>query len=164
MEFLIQEAKRRNPDAFTELMQFYMQDMYKIALAILMNDEDAADAIQDTILSCWKNLDSLKEPRYFKTWMTMILINKSYDIRKKSQVFLQLDEYAEPAAPDEYHLEFREALDSLSERYRIIMTLFYSEDYSVKEIASLLHLPESTVRTRLQRGREKLAFYYKDSR
>ena len=164
IEFLIQEAKRRNPDAFTELMQFYMQDMYKVALAILMNDEDAADAIQDTILSCWENLDSLKEPRYFKTWMTRILINKSYDIRKNSQVFLQLDEYAEPAAPDEYHLEFREALGSLSERYRIIMTLFYSEDFSVKEIASLLHLPESTVRTRLQRGREKLAFYYKDSR
>lgn len=161
-ELLIQKAKRRDPDAFTELMQFHMQDMYKVALAILMNDEDAADAIQDTILTCWEKLDSLKEPRYFRTWMTRILINKCYDIRNQSPVFLQLDHCVEPVATDEYHLEFKEALATLTDRYRTVMTLFYSEDYSVKEIAALLNLPESTVRTRLQRGRKQLASYYTD--
>lgn len=45
--YLIDQAKGRDPDAFAELMQLYMQDMYRVALAILMNDEDAADAIQD---------------------------------------------------------------------------------------------------------------------
>ena len=103
-ELLIQKAKRQDPDAFTELMQFYMQDMYKVALAILMNDE--------------------------------------------------------PAATDEYHLEFREALATLTDRYRLIMALYYGEDYSVKEISALLKLPESTIRTRLQQGREQLASYY----
>ena len=48
---LIQKAKRRDPDAFTELMNLYMKDMYRTAIAILMNDEDAADAIQETILT-----------------------------------------------------------------------------------------------------------------
>ena len=160
IERLIQKAKRRNQDAFTELMQFHMQDMYKTALAILMNDEDAADAIQDTILACWEKLDSLKEPRYFKTWMTRILINKCYDIRNQSPVFLQLDNCEEPAAMDEYQLEFKEALATLTERYRLIMALYYGENYSVKEISALLNLSESTIRTRLQRGREQLASYY----
>lgn len=48
----IQRAKEHDPDAFTDLMQFYMKDMYRTAIAILMNDADSADAIQDTILAC----------------------------------------------------------------------------------------------------------------
>lgn len=51
---LVEKARKKEPDAFTELMQLYMKDMYRVALAILMNDEDAADAIQDTILVCWE--------------------------------------------------------------------------------------------------------------
>ena len=46
---LIQKAKRRDPDAFTELMNLYMKDMYRTAIAILMNDEDAADAIPSLV-------------------------------------------------------------------------------------------------------------------
>ena len=67
---LLQKAKERNPDAFAELMQLHMKDMYRVALAILMNDEDAADAIQDTLLACWKKIGSLKHDKYFRTWMT----------------------------------------------------------------------------------------------
>lgn len=51
---LVKRAKRHESEAFTELMQLYMTDMYKVAYAILMNDEDAADAIGDTILICWE--------------------------------------------------------------------------------------------------------------
>ena len=53
-EYLIKKAKRREPDAFAQLMQLSMKDMYRVALAILMNDEDAADAVQDAILACWE--------------------------------------------------------------------------------------------------------------
>ena len=50
MQNLVEKARQKEPDAFTELMQLYLKDMYRIAIAILLNDEDAADAIQDTIL------------------------------------------------------------------------------------------------------------------
>lgn len=49
---LVKKAQQKDPDAFTALMQLYLKDLYKTALAILINDEDAADAIQDTILVC----------------------------------------------------------------------------------------------------------------
>ena len=65
-------------------MQLHMKDMYRTAVSILMNDEDAADAIQDAILACWEKIDGLKEPRYFRTWMTRILINKCYDITSRN--------------------------------------------------------------------------------
>lgn len=68
--YLIDQAKGRDPDAFAELMQLYMQDMYRVALAILMNDEDAADAIQDTILACWEKIKVIGNfGRHWNLWM-----------------------------------------------------------------------------------------------
>lgn len=75
MDNLITKAKMRDADAFTSLMQSQMQNMYKTARAILDNDEDAADAISETILNCWEKIGQLKQDHYFRTWLTRILIN-----------------------------------------------------------------------------------------
>lgn len=163
MENLVKKAKGQDPDAFTELIQMHMKDMYKVALAVLMNDEDAADAIQDTILTCWEKMNTLKRNCYFKTWMTRILINKCYDIRKEKINITSLEEYEEPCIYDQYNLELKEVLSVLDEKYRIILTLFYVEGYHIKEIAKILKIPRSTVATRLQRGRDRLAKLYKES-
>ena len=84
MKDLIERSKQRDADAFTQLMQSQMQNMYKTARALLSNEEDAADAISDTILACWEKLDQLQEPSYFRTWMTRILINKCRDLQRRS--------------------------------------------------------------------------------
>ena len=157
---LVKKAKGNDTDAFTELMNFYMKYMYRTAIAILMNDEDAADAIQDTILACWEKLRMLREIKLFKTWMTRILINKCYDIQRQRRAMADYEEYEEPAATEEYNLELKEALAALDERYRVPMTLFYALGYQTGEIAKILHIPKSTVQTRLARGRERLAKYY----
>ena len=80
---LVKRAKRKDADAFTELMESQMQNMYKAARSVLCNDEDIADAISDTILVCWEKFSQLKEDRYFRTWMTRILLNKCTDILRK---------------------------------------------------------------------------------
>lgn len=157
---LIARARERDPDAFTELMQMYMKDMYRVAVAILMQDDDAADAVQDTILTCWEKLSVLREDRFFKTWMTRILIHKCYDIRKTREKITDLKDYEEPFAEDTCNLEFKEALAGLDGKYRICIVLYYSEGYRIREIADMLQLPVSTVKTRLARGKEKLAVYY----
>ena len=84
-EFLIRKAKKGDKDAFCRLMDEQVQCMYKVAFSYLKNDEDAADAIQDTILSCYENLKSLKQNKYFKTWMIRILINKCKDILQRKK-------------------------------------------------------------------------------
>lgn len=87
---MIQLVKRSisgDADAFLELMEKNSLAMYKVARGILDNDEDAADAMQDTILTCFEKIHTLKNPEYFKTWMIRILINeaiKSTDIIKTS--------------------------------------------------------------------------------
>lgn len=159
-QILLQKAKGGDTDAFASLIRLHTKGMYKTAVAILRNDADAADAIQDTILAVWENLGSLKKPEFFRTWMTRILINKCRDIRRESTMFVPLEAAGEPACRDESNLEMKEAIEHLGEKYSLIMMLYYSEGYSIAEIAKILHIPKSTVQTRLQRGRKKLADFF----
>lgn len=159
---LVKRARERDTEAFTEVIQLLTADMYKVAYSILLNDEDAADAIQDTILTCWEKIHTLKKAAFFKTWLTRILINHCYDIRKNNQKVTYLEEYEEPVAEEDRNSGFKEMLSVLDEKYRIVMVLFYEEGYKTGEIAKFLQLSPSTVQTRLQRGREKLADYYGD--
>lgn len=167
IEQLVRRAKKRDPDAFTELMQLHEKDMYRTASAILAQDADIADAIQETILTVWEKIDTLQKNRYFKTWMIRILINKCKDILRSGRRMICVEELPEQAAKDtveaEANLEWKEALWGLDEKYRLIVVLFYAEGLRTAEIGKLLQLPDSTVRTRLARGREQLARYYAET-
>ncbi len=157
---LVQKAQRHDKDAFSELINLYLKDMYRTAISILKKEEDAADAIQDTILSCWEKIDTLVKTQYFKTWMTRILINHCYDILRERAVIVDLNSYEEPSKCDEHNIEFKEALNSISEKYRLPMELYYGQEYKIREIAQMMSLPQNTVKTYLSRGRKQLARYY----
>lgn len=167
VEQLVRRSKKRNPDAFTELMQLHERDMYRTASAILSQDADIADAMQETILTVWEKIDTLQKNRYFKTWMIRILINKCKDILRSGRRMICVEELPEQAAKDtveaEANLEWKEALRGLDEKYRLIVVLFYADGLRTAEIGKLLQLPDSTVRTRLARGREQLAKYYAET-
>ncbi|MDE5698061.1 MAG: sigma-70 family RNA polymerase sigma factor [Lachnospiraceae bacterium] len=161
IEILIQKAKTGNSDAFTELMKSQMQNMYRTAKAILMNDEDASDAIQDTLLICWEKLNELKTDQYFKAWVTKILVNNCYGIIRRNRWITYTDELPERVIEDNVsNIEWRETLSAIDEKYRIVLVLFYSEGFRTKEIAKILGITDSAVRTRLSRGREQLREYY----
>lgn len=167
VEQLVRRSKKRNPDAFTELMQLHEKDMYRTASAILPQDADIADAIQETILTVWEKIDTLQKNRYFKTWMIRILINKCKDILRSGRRMICVEELPEQETGStveaEANLEWKEALWGLDEKYRLIVVLFYAEGLRTAEIGKLLQLPDSTVRTRLARGREQLARYYAET-
>ena len=79
------EPKNCSPEAFERLVCTVKTQLYKTGMAILKNDDDTCDAIQETLISAYKNFATLKNEEYFKTWITRILINKSYDIIKKNK-------------------------------------------------------------------------------
>lgn len=162
MDNLVRKAQNRDADAFIALIETQMQNMYKTARAILTNDEDVADAVSETILVCWEKLGQLKQPAYFRTWMTRILINKCNDhLRTKENLSFTGEVPEIPARDSGFdNVEWNEALKSLEEKYRLVMMLYYVEGYKTGEISMILEIPESTVRTRLARGREKLAGAY----
>ena len=89
--------------------------------------------------------------------MIRILINKCKDILDKKESLLE----AFPEQEDPHHYEqeseFEELMDMLDEKYRIVLTLHYAEGFTTKEIAQILDISENTVKTRMVRGRKKLA-------
>ena len=161
-EFLIRKAKKGDKDAFCRLMDEQVQSMYKVASAYLKNDEDVADAIQDTILSCYENLKSLKQNRYFKTWMIRILINKCRDILQRKKQITYTDQKPEmPFYEEEYaSKEWAQVLEPLDNKYRLVILLYYMEGFNIREISDILDMKESTVKSRLQRGRKQVAEMY----
>ena len=162
MTDLIKKAIYGDTDAFLELMDVNSLAMYKVAKGILGNDDDVADAVQNTILTCFEKLNTLKKPRYFKTWMIRILINNCNEmLRHKGRVFptMEMEEgiFEEPGYVD---CEWKEILASLEEKYQVVMLLYYSKSLSVKEIAALLEISQNTVLTRLSRARKQLRAEY----
>lgn len=164
MNTLLKRAKRRDGEAFVALMQENMKGMYKVAFAILSNDEDAADAIQDTILTCWEKLYTLKREEYFKSWLTRILINKCNDILRKGRKLVYTDSMMDIQAGTEcaeYEtVEWREMLRCVDEKYRVILVLYYAEGFKVKEISEMLGESESAVKRRLSAARREIEQMY----
>ena len=159
---LVERAQAGDKEAFIDLIEHCKQALYKTAIAMLKNDADAADAIQDTVLKCYENLRGLREPRCFKTWLSRILINQCKKIIKRRGNMVSLHELPEQEceSADMSGGEFLEMLNQLEEQYRIVLYLYYVEEFSVKEVGVILEMNENTVKTRLSRGRTKLKKMY----
>ena len=97
MEYLdlVKRAKSGDEEAFIRLMELQSDCMYKMAKTILKNEEDVADAMAETVLTCWEKLTTLKKNRYVKTWIIRILLNKCYDLLRKKELLLTEDAVTE---------------------------------------------------------------------
>ena len=159
---LIQKAKKHDKEAFSELMRQYKMSMYKVAKAILKNEEDIADAMQDTILDCWEKMYTLRKPEYFKTWMTRILINNCNVIYNKNSKWTLTEAVPEEGREDSMYanVEWQDMMNCLNEKQRIVVELYYVERFKVREIAEILHIGQSAVKGRLQSARKNLEIYY----
>lgn len=164
MDTLLKRAKSRDGEAFVTLMQENMKGMYKVAIAIVCNDEDAADAIQDTILTCWEKLHTLRREEYFKSWLTRILINKCNDILRKERKLVYDDSVTDMQAGQECdgfgNVEWREMFRCVDEKYRVVLVLHYAEGFKVREISKILGESESAVKRRLTAARKQIALIY----
>lgn len=154
-------AKNGDSAAFARMIDTVKIKMYKTSISILKNDDDACDAIQDALMSAYKNLNSLNHNEYFSTWIIRILINKCYDIIRKNQKIIYLNEQMR-VEQDGYYQMYSEKsdleiiLNQLDEDLRTITVLYYYDDLSVAEIAEILDIPEGTVKSRLSRARDKI--------
>lgn len=164
MEELVEKSKKGNNQAFSELITSIENELYKIARTRLRNEEDIKEAVQETIVKSYCSLKKLKNGKYFKTWIIKILINECNDIYNKTKKN-NFEEYDENTIQTEStnelntkvdNLDFFILIDSLNYTERIVLTLFYLEEFSTKEIAKILKEPEATIRTRLSRARNKL--------
>lgn len=162
MEKLVQKAKQHDKTAFTVLIEQNTKSMYKVAKAILKNDEDVADALQDTILTCWEKIGTLEKNEFFKTWLIRILINKCNVIYRQKVSWVSEEQFPEYSVSENQYtyVEWCQLLECLEEKYRIVILLYYVEGFKVREIARILKVSESTVKGRLVTAREKVEKLY----
>ncbi len=165
MEELIIEIKNGNKDLYSKVVSLMRCNLYKTAIVKLKNKELAEDAVQETFIQAYDKLDQLKEPKYFQTWITKILINKCNDInsvRKLEKDKIDklkdtlIDELFGFNKAEEIKIEKKVLLEYLDEKEREIVNLYYDGGYTTSEISEYLDINENTVKSFLCRARKKL--------
>lgn len=144
-----------NKETFIQEVDAATGKLYRVAYTILRNDDACKDAVQDTVLKAWEKRAALREPQYFGTWITRILINTCYSMQRKRLKFVSISAVPEPRV-DPPDLSLSLALQALPEKLRLPFVLCYCEKMSYAEIGSILHLPVATVRGRIYRAKQVL--------
>ena len=154
----VKKAIKGNRSSFEKLILTHKLIMYRVSRTILSQDEDCADAIQEAILKAFQNIHTLREPRYFKTWLIRILLNECYQLHRKRKNLISIDELLEPISQENGYekIEIEQLLDVLPSEEKQLLKLFYIEDLSIHDLALILDIPENTVKTKLRRAREKM--------
>lgn len=157
MEKLVLKAQKGDKKAFMELIKSNEKSMYKVAKAMVFNEEDIKDVFQDTIIKAYESIEKLKELQYFSTWLIRILINNCNDVIKKRKKVISLEIVKEESYKEKFkNIDLYKAINELEEDLKMVIIMFYFMDMAIKEIAKAQSIAEGTVKSRLNRARKKL--------
>jgi RNA polymerase sigma-70 factor (ECF subfamily) len=149
-------------DAFGELVRRHRDRLWAVALRTLGDREEAADAVQDALISAYRSAGRFRGDSAVTTWLHRIVVNACLDRvrRRAARPTVPLaDTDPVPAGPvdSDTALDVRAALLRLPEDQRIALILVDVQGYQVAEVAAILGVPEGTVKSRCARGRARLA-------
>lgn len=160
---LVLAAQRGEREAFSELVRRHQRRAYAVARSIVINHEDAEDAVQEAFLHAYKAIDRFLPDQAFGAWLHRIVANAALDVTRRRKV-RDADElpetvaspFRDPAVGDELRRRLKEALDALPERQRAVIVLHDVEGYKHAEIGKMLDIPEGTARSDLHYARSHL--------
>lgn len=170
---IVKKAKKGDDKAFSELINMNKEKLYKTAYIYVKNEQDALDILSDTIYKAYLNLNKLKNPQFFNTWIVRILITTAADKAKNNRKILYIDDY-EQVKSEEIHnmnnsdfnipknLDLYNAIDKLDTKYKNVVILRYFQDMTISQIAKILNYPEGTVKSYLFRALKKLKIELKE--
>lgn len=142
-----------------ELAASYQGSLFAAAFNVCRNAQDAEDVVQDTFVQYYTNKKEFESEQHIRAWLMRVAVNKAKNINRTfwRRNKISIEEYMEtlvfetPAAETLF-----ETVMQLPDKYRIVIHLYYYEEYAVREIAQILKLSESNVKIRLSRGRAML--------
>lgn len=146
-------------EEFTEMALKYSDSIFRIAFNYCKSRADADDIVQNVLLKFYKETKSFESEEHIRNWLIRVAINESKKLLispfKKRTV--SIDELEEKTVFDNTDQSaLYDTVMALPQKYRIVIYLFYYEEYSVEEISKMLNVNSSTVRTRLSRARNRL--------
>lgn len=138
------------------IVQKYCRNIAMLALTYTKNIADAEDIAQEVFLQLVKSRPAFESEEHLRAWLFRIAINKSKNHLKSFWISRRSDFPQERSDIPEKDYDLIQAVLRLEPKYRIPIHLFYFEGYSIREISAILKEKESTIGTRLNRGRKKL--------
>ena len=141
------------------LIEKYRNNLYVMAFSVCKNTQDAEDVVQDTFIQYYLLKKEFDNEQHIRAWLIRVAINKAKNTNRTfwRRNKVPLEEYIETLTFETPESEeLFETVMKLPEKYRIVIHLFYYEDYTVHEIADILRITESNVKVRLSRGRGML--------
>ncbi len=177
--------KAKDPEAMAGLVELYSANIYRLALKMLNNEQDAEDVLQETFIKAFRSVDKFEERSSLSTWLYRIAMNEVLMLlRKHKQEVISVDEEqaSEEGAPEPVEIvdwcclpekelldsegrdHLNKAIERLSPALRAVFVLRDIQDLSVRDTAETLNISEAAVKTRLLRARmqlrEDLSRYY----
>jgi RNA polymerase sigma-70 factor (ECF subfamily) len=161
---LVRSATNGDGDAFRRLVEPHLAVALRASTLVLGSEAEAADAVQDALLSAWRDLPKLREPEAFGGWFRQIVVRSAMRQAKTRRRLVALDpQIAAPAADLDRAVEARQlerAFGDLESDDRLALTLRHLWQLSVREVAGLLGIPEGTVKSRTYHAMERLRAAY----
>lgn len=165
--YLIALVQSGSRDAFDRLVRRWTPKLVRYVTRVLGHPDVARDIVQETWIAAIRGLKKLDDPSRFPAWIYSIAHRKCIDGIRRNQRVRRLKEHVgrEAAVASNVNLTRREydhppdlatAISRLSHEQREVVHLFYAEDLSLEDIASVLGVPPGTVKSRLHRARESL--------
>ena len=141
------------------LVQKYKNALFAAAFSICKNPQDAEDAVQEAFIKYHSTRKEFESEEHIKAWLLRVVINQARDISRSllRKTSVPLEDHMGPLSFESSEdAGLFETVMGLPEKYRVVLHLYYYEDFSVKEIGRLLSVREGSVKTRLCRGRAML--------
>ena len=166
---LVDRVLMGDEDAFERLYERYYDRVYSVARGILLDSDEALDAVQEIFTLVFRNLKRFDRRSRFGTWLFRIAVNRSIQesrrLRHKHK-WVELNEAAERPAPptqeEDPDPRIQHAMSRLSPQDRALITLFYWQELNLAEIAESVGSNVNAVKTRLYRARERFREHYEE--
>lgn len=151
---------------YERLTSLLLDSVYRVAVNGCRNYTDAEDIVQNTFLKLWQKKDGFESDDHARRWLLRVAVNECNSLwrspwKRKTSSLEELVQEPVFTAPEKSSLY--DAVKELPQKNRLIVYLYYFEDYSVKEVAQMMGLSESAVQNRLFRSREKLKEILKEA-
>ncbi|GIP28549.1 DNA-directed RNA polymerase subunit sigma [Paenibacillus sp. J23TS9] len=162
MNKLNQENKKLTEQQFSEQIEACKEKLYRFAYCYVKNEQEALEIVSEATYKAYLSFGKMKNPEYFETWISRIVINCALDHMRKNKKYTYIEDSAVelPAKEDPVLLEEKwdlyQALDRLQPEDKAFIILKYFEDQRFKDMADVLSMPENTVKTKVYRILAKL--------
>lgn len=149
-------------DNIENLVHTYGDVLYRLCYVILQSESDAEDVVQETIIKYIEKKPSLKDYEHTKAWLITVAKNKCRDMLRYKQRHSHIDiDNMREVPVHSPEIGILETLMTLPEKFRIVLMLYYVEEYKIDEIAKIVGKTPSAIKMRLQKGRKLLKEKYK---